>query len=666
MYKLEIYVAGQRLDLFQDESIELVFSAQNISDISKVFGDFSQSFTIPASPVNNKVFKHYYNVDVFGGFNASTRVDAFIDVNGNLLRNGVIELEGVTLRNGEPYSYRISFFSKITALKDLFGEDELVDLDLSAYNHAYNDTNIKAGLDGFVSGTSDSVIYPLISPVRNWFFNSGGSNHDINNISYHAGHNEHGVFYYELKPAIKIKAILDAIATKYGISFNSTFFSSTDFGKLYMWGHRRAGWMFKGQPNGGTAQKIDFATQTGTDFDLTADEYVINSVDQIVGKVRYSITSTDSYRIEFYINGELFTYRNHSGSVSNVEVFFPDFEVGDRVQMRFAPPTDWDASTIQLTSLSASWFENPSGSYTINTTTAITSTQSYSAIVVMAEQMPEQKVSDFIGGLVRAFNLVLIPTGATSFDVEPLSDWYLEGNTIDVTKYIDISEVSVNKPSLYRRISYKYNETEAILGEEYRLQNDIGYGDLRADFSFDGGEFEVELPFDNMLFERLTDLDTNLLTTLGVGKSITRELEPYIGNPFMFYLAGTIRGVDEYAFIDMTNTVSNFTDFHLVSNVNNGTAETVTRTLNFGTEVDPYLLQGFSSGLYATYWSDYITDLYNPSRRVFTYKAHLPLGVMLNLRMNTNLIISNRKYIINKIKLNPLTGEAELELINDV
>ena len=90
--------------------------------------------------------------------------------------------------------------------------------------------------------------------------------------------------------------------------------------------------------------------------------------------------------------------------------------------------------------------------------------------------------------------------------------------------------ISINH-QLYRRISYKYNETEAILGEQYRLQNDIGYGDLQADFTFDGEEFNVEVGFDNMLFERLDDLN-NGVTEINVGKSITRELEPYIGQSF--------------------------------------------------------------------------------------------------------------------------------------
>ena len=59
MYRVELYINGQKADLFQNEGIEINLSTQNIKDISKVFGDFTQSFSIPASTSNNAIFKHF-------------------------------------------------------------------------------------------------------------------------------------------------------------------------------------------------------------------------------------------------------------------------------------------------------------------------------------------------------------------------------------------------------------------------------------------------------------------------------------------------------------------------------------------------------------------------------------------------------------------------------
>lgn len=663
MNRVDLYIDSQKVDFFEQESIEINMTVQNVKDISKVFGDFSNSFTLPASPNNNAIFKHYYNVDVSGGFDANTRTSAFIEINNNFFKSGVIELEGVQLKNMQPYAYKVSFYSLTTSLKDKFGEDTLNDLDLSAYDHTYNDTNIVTGLNGYVSGTSSSIIYPLISPVANWYYNSSGSDHSPANIYYHSGHPEHGVFYYDLKPAIKLQKVIDAIESKYSITFNSDFFDSADFGKLFMWCHRRAGYMFKDQAVGATAELIELVSGGGTPFDDTLHRFPVTASAN-PALIAYTCTATAStnYRVDVFINGERFSYKEHTGNVLNSYVYLPTLVAGDYVDMRLAPSGDGGAVTVGVT---ANWYAD-TGATNLLAATGIATAMTTAGRVTVSEQMPEQKVVDFFSSLLKTFNLVIVPTSSTAYDVEPLDDWYAEGTTRDINSYVDIADVNLNRPSLYKRISFAYNETEAILGEQYRLSNDVGYGDLRADFDFDGDEFEVELDFDHMLFERLSNQNGGALTTIGVGKSITREIEPYIGAPLIFYVAGQIRGTDQFAYINMSDTESAKTDFHLVSNVNSDVATSVTKTLNFGTEVDPYLLQAFDQGLYKTYWEDYITDLYDVQRRLFRFSAQLPIRVMLDLKVNDKLTIMERNYIINAVKLNLSTGAAQLELLNDV
>jgi hypothetical protein len=643
----------------------MTLTTQNVKDISKVFGDYSNGFTLPASPTNNAIFKHYYNVDVVGGFTANLRADSFIEVNNNVFKQGVLELEEVQMKQGEPYAYSVSFYSNTTALKDLFGEDTLNDLDLSAQDHAYNDTNIETGINSYVAGTGDAVIYPMITPVTRWYYDSQGS-HGDGNIHFH-NDPSHGVFYYDLKPAIKLQKIIDAIETKYGITFNSDFFASTDFGKLFMWCHRRAGYMFKDQPLSVSGELIPLVDGGGTDWNNTLHRFdVTSSSNPALISYSPSATASTNYRVDVFINDQLFSYKEHSGSTTNVFVFLPSLSAGDYVDMRLAPSGDNSAVTVGMV---ANWYADAAGT-TLLAATATPLATTTAGSVIIAEQMPEQKIGDFIGSLLRAFNLVVVPTAPSTYDIEPLDTWYSEGTTREISEYVDTEEVSIKKAPLYRRLNFSYNETEAVLGEQYRLQNDIGYGDLRADFNFDGEEFDVEVGFDNMLFERLTDTYANGvgLTQINVGQCITRELEPYIGQPIIFYAAGNLRIQlsNHWSYTDMNGGANEKQDMWLIGNVNNPTAETVTKTLNFGTEIDPYLLQGFSQGLYQSYWSDYITDLYDASRRVFTYKAQLPLGIMLNLKNNDKLTILERNYIINSIKLNLTTGEASLELLNDV
>ena len=125
MQTLQLYIDGQRVDLFSDESVNITQSIQNVRDVSKIFTDFSRSFTIPASKSNNKIFKHYNNKDIVGGFDARLKIDARIEINNKPFRDGKVKLDGVNVKDGVTGSYKITFFGNTVNLKDLLGEDKL-------------------------------------------------------------------------------------------------------------------------------------------------------------------------------------------------------------------------------------------------------------------------------------------------------------------------------------------------------------------------------------------------------------------------------------------------------------------------------------------------------------------------------------------------------------
>ena len=54
MQSIQLYIEGQRIDMFKDESVSITQSIQNVKDIAKVFTEFTKTFTLPASKTNNK------------------------------------------------------------------------------------------------------------------------------------------------------------------------------------------------------------------------------------------------------------------------------------------------------------------------------------------------------------------------------------------------------------------------------------------------------------------------------------------------------------------------------------------------------------------------------------------------------------------------------------
>ena len=220
------------LDTFKDETISLTQTVKDIKDVDKIKTNFSKSFTLPASKVNNRVFKHYYRQDIVGGFDARFMVSATIKLNGNKFRDGKIRLLSVKMKNNLPYAYNVNFTGNTVTLKTTFGDDELTDLPyLDVFDHTYSYDNVKSYMQtGYnpIGGGSTSypeLIYPFIGASNNrYYYNSGhtgeGSHDEIDNVRniYHDGGNipnTHGDFhsiqYFDLKPAIKVYYVLKAI-----------------------------------------------------------------------------------------------------------------------------------------------------------------------------------------------------------------------------------------------------------------------------------------------------------------------------------------------------------------------------------------------------------------------------------------------------------------------
>jgi hypothetical protein len=299
----------------------------------------------------------------------------------------------------------------------------------------------------------------------------------------------------------------------------------------------------------------------------------------------------------------------------------------------------------------------------------------YSFQVVVQDLMPEIKVRDFLAGILKMYNMVIVPTTSTSFLLQPLDDWYAAGSDKDYQEYLDITEYVVNRPPLYREIEFKYQETEQILGFQYLQTNNVGFGDLNVDFTFDGDEFLIELPFECPLFERLTDQRDGSLTNVLVYKSITSEanedgtFNPYLGAPVVFY--GYFDDYDissnPVSFIDADGTTERIVEGAWYANTSNRySSAAASHAITFGADIDPYHLQSVNQSLYNNEWSNYITDLYAKSRRLYNVEAVLPIGKIITLNLQNAIIWNNTKYLINNVSLNMTTGKATFELLNVV
>ena len=666
-----------KVDLFKDENFELNSSVQNINDISKTFSDFSQSFTVPASDINNRIFQHYYNSDVDGSFNPNIRVSSLIEIGSLPFRFGLIQLEDVKLKNAQPSSYTIRFFSKVVNLSDSFGDDDLTVLDLSEFDHNFTRSIVfNATQDESIN--NGDVYYPLISSIRNFQIGTGNPD-DITNV---LGE----IKYTDLKPALRIIRIIEAIENKYNILFDREFLNRAAFGNLFMWLHSYPGEIKVLS----TALGIDFTSLSiiNDDWDVPSPEINITTNSVAVNwdtnfsdlniqpynkfaqiTITISTTSSYPYILEVFDNGVLYNtynnlfqttttriFRNEQNNDSSNHLFtFKVSSIGGNLTF-----------TSQLTYLAIISFyplsdppNTNAGRYLIATSASQTTANS---ILKISEQIPKIKVRDFITSIIKMFNLVLTPISNNSFSFIPLDDWYSKGKLIDITKYIDTKDITIKKPNLFKRIDFKHQKSGQILNERFREGNglDLGYGDLATTYDIDGGELKIETQFDNLMFERLIDRSTDDITNVQVGKSIDKTLQPYIGKPYLFYRAG-------YQFYDLpikadSNPDLDYTWF--TSTENDSNFNQVTQSVNFSADVSTFLYSEITNNLFSNYWQDYISDLYSTKRRLGNYRAQLPIGKIIDIKLNDRIQISDKAYIINSMRSNLTTGEVNYELLN--
>lgn len=666
--------AYQRTDLFNDETISVTQVIQDVQDISKVFTDFSKSFSVPATSENNRLFRHYYNYDIDGGFDARVRIDGYIEIDSNRFNSGKIKLEGVDLKNNQPYAYRITYYGDTIKLNDLIGEDKLNALPLSAYNQIYNADSVLGKFQG--DPTASDVIVPFITHTNRYYYDSStGHGTDDRNLHYDTGggHN-HGLLWSELKYALRVDKIIRAIESQYGLTFSNDFFnnSNLDYYQLFMWLHRSKG-AVQGADSGILPPEL-ITTWTGTGV----DSYFENSTtlhvtqDYTAGNsyIQTTTTSTDDYRIIVFRNGALYFQSNTLNGNA-----YLDLGIIDVANYTFFIQAQV-IITMDLIDLNLPRFDYPDNPSTI--VFDVYSVPSFNTIndfiFNISQQIPELKVLDFLTGLFKMFNLTAYVEN-NIIVVKTLDDFYSTGNIHNITKYIKVDSKSVNTALPFKQIEFGYEDTKTLLALKHNQQFNYEWGkEIYNELpEIEGGVYKVILPFSHMKFERLYDIFDNSVTDIQWGYSANDNFNAATGNyeaslnkPLLFYPIGK-NDPTGFSFKKTTSTHELINDYILPSNSLDLDPLVSTSNINFKAELNEWTATNdFTDTLFFKYYQDYIMQVFNPKNRLTKIKAILPISIMMNFKLNDRFKIVDRLFRINKITTNLTNGESDIELLNEL
>ena len=629
----------QRIDTFKDETIQVTSSVQNINDISKVFTDYSQSFTVPASDNNNEIFTHWYDGIVDDGFLQTQKYNGFIEIDTEIFRIGVWQLEGAEVEDNKPKNYKITFYGVLKSLTDKFGKDKLRDLtSLQDLTFEYTAANVRTRIQ-----TENDIIFPLISSKRVWQHGGGGAN-DIST-------NGHGIVHTELFPALRVSKIFEAIETKYNINFSGALLGQTRFTKMFLW--------LKNSDNLNvlsTTNNVDIITTSDNNiFNTTFNWYnhigffsTANVYNKLLVTVFVPVGVT--FTIFAYRNGIYFGQSTYTDSINDVELIDQTSITQNAV---FNGVWNFQIQTSVALPFISVLFENKFkiNSLAVDIVNNCVGQSATFANVDVPVLMPDMTIVDFFSGILKVFNMTAISFDEVNYQLEQLEDWYLQGGIKDITQYTT-TDVKVDRVKVFKNINFKYQKSQSFINQNYRDSFNQEYGDLTITSTNDGADYNIQLPFEKLQFARIGS------GTLNVAFSLEKaDFKPYIPKPVLFYLW---KNVATTSFWVSGTQLSNylvcgdFTEFNLEKHSD-----------NWGQEQSIQTGEQLQNSLFANYYANYITGIYDKKNRIHKVKAILPTIELVRLRLNDRLIIRDTRYIINQFTTNLITGVVDFELIKD-
>ena len=731
----------ERVDFFDFESIEVNSGVQDFRDISKVFTDYSQTFSIPASKKNNKIFRHYYNISIEDGFDARIKQKAEIHLNGILWKVGYLRLTKSSIKNGKANSYRVTFFGGLTNLGNVIGNTMLSDIsELDIYSHDYNIDNVFSGftqglqLSGSTMGVGGNrdVIYPSISANDKWYYDSSAVTPPTSfnqgfsvNLYDNTGGSTYGINWLSLKPAIKVKHIINAIEEKYSsINFTDDFFGTPEFDNLYMLLHNNKGVL---APSSSNIEDVSVTYRIGSsnnDSDFSLDPTFTEA--RPMTTYWESASNSEKRVFQYHVIISVSNVVKSGGgndAVYTVEVLDGNTTI-DRFQSISGDNTvtsvlctenlrEWSDVRIKISSDSNELatfeldlelkrvrykipFIGQTTEHTCNVqnfidtggipveesslySTSIAGTQTLIKKIEITKNMPKISILEFLTGIFKAFNLTAKSNNQGIIEVKTLNQFYSSGKSIDITNKINNEEVSVNRMDLFRNIEFKYSEptTFGILNNNEISNTDFGNLEYQAtadgtdsNLVFDGKNYSVNLPFEKIYYERLFD-ENNVLsrTEFGNGWLVDKDQNEALTKPILFY--NVVQPIDSSRTPIGFVSKSLVTQYNRASNSNSseyffgGIWNIIegTKSLNFNLEYDEFSLTEVSRGLFRKHYQDYISNIFNKGTRVLELEMKADLAFLLKYEINDTLTILDEEYIINNIRTNLTTGITKLELV---
>ena len=691
------------VDLYEDEDLPLTLSVDDFKNVAEKVQSYSKAFNLPSTKRNNRIFDHIFEItrsDDGVIFNPYKRTQCVLKQDGFILFEGFLRMLDVTDKEGE-ISYNVNLYSEVVALADTLKDRAFRDLDFTELEHDYNISQIKYSWNDGTTGITytnpstsgfrdaySTVKYPFVDWNHQIIVGGSGASGAT------VGNPELPTLETAFRPFISIKYLIDRIFEASEFTYESAFFNTTDFEKLYMdfnWGGDEfpapentfsASWVFGtgATSNVGTGSfkalrllpETSLGGVTGSTLPLNYDTstYIITATTSLeMYNVSYNfklsntsiISASAQCRWIHTVGGVIQPLINYSvllwpfglGEQSYTGSFNIVLNTGDTLEAQF----DGNPNIEQSETSSSSAVFVQSSAY-VNT----------AGLLTIRGELGQW---DFLKGLMTMFNLVTLvdEDNPNNILIEPYTDVFitpaLTTPPLDWTDKIDVSEMKLTPlTDLTKKTMFKFVEDD----DDYsfnQYKNQVGghlYGSRKFPlvpddrFNILAGEDEIIAePFAATLVKPLMSQFAEFITPAIYANGGDGVWEGFENSPRIMYNNG-IKSTGASYYIPEQNGVvsSNEPNFLQFSHLSLIPTTNAALDFHFGEcQLMPGVGAPTSNNLFNLYWLPYFSELYNPNTRTMTIKVNLSPADINTFKFNDTVYIKNRVFRVNKIDYKP-------------
>jgi len=695
-------------DLYEDEDIPLSLSIDDFKNVAEKVQSYSKAFKLPATKRNNQIFDNIFEItrtDTGLNFNPYKRTKAILKQDGFLLFEGYLRMIDISDKSGE-ISYNVNLYSEVVAFSDVLGDKTFSELGFTELEHDYNRTQIQYSWND--TGSSITYSNPDTSGYRDDYTTLRYPFVNWDNQIFIAGSGTTATEGYPqltnletaFRPFINIKYLIDRIFQATDFTYESAFFNTDDFKKLYMdfnWGSNASS---------EDVTEAFFTWSGGTILSTTSyQNYVFDDYANLDPNLNWvsaanefvALNDNTQYNVDFVAfidnvgtpTGSFdfrFAHKNSSGVLINTYGTQNSYWLyGDEQIVLQTGDT-----------LAIEWKSDVAGEYKQRAVSIAGTPTRMSAVIgqglvtsnsLLQNLRGELGQWEFLKGLLTMFNLVTLSDedNPSNIKIEPYADVFIPtataGDTLadrgiehDWTEKIDVTEMKLTPlTDLNKKTIFKFVEDE----DDYAFmnyKNSVGghlYGSKKYDagneFNILVGEDEIVAePFAATVVKSLYAQFSDFVTPAVYSLAEDGTSEGFANSPRIMFNNG-IKSDADGTFVSCTyfmpaqngvvsTNQDKFLQFSHLSDVPTIPATSTvagTRDFHFG---QCQLLSAGSSvpdNLFNLYWLPYYSELYNPATRIMTIKVNLSPSDISKFKFNDTVFIKNRTFRVNKIDYKP-------------